>query len=246
MTADTERETSLGARRCGGSRPARRRWSACGATARRVRMALSSRARRNSSCPLRLRRRRISLGRRRASAAIRLERALVDLYGLKADGAPDARPWLDHGRWPVRAPLGAAAGGRRRPERYAFLAAEGQGLHQIPVGPVHAGVIEPGHFRFHASGETWCGWRSGSAISTRAWSALMRGADVARGAQLAGPDQRRQHGRLPSLSRARSKRRWISSRRRARRICARDGRTRARSPITSATSARSATTPRSR
>ena len=87
--------------------------------------------------------------------AIRLERAIADLNGLKAEGAPDARPWLDHGRWPVRHPLGAAApaaGGE--PERYAFLAAEGAGLHQIPVGPVHAEIIEPGHFRFHANGET--------------------------------------------------------------------------------------------
>src|SRR5262249_18296176 len=37
---------------------------------------------------------------------------------------------------------------------YAFLPTEGDGLHQIPVGPVHAGIIEPGHFRFTANGET--------------------------------------------------------------------------------------------
>ena len=35
-----------------------------------------------------------------------------------------------------------------------FLPAEGEALHQIPVGPVHAGIIEPGHFRFTANGET--------------------------------------------------------------------------------------------
>ena len=40
------------------------------------------------------------------------------------------------------------------PRPYTFLPAEGEGLHQIPVGPVHAGIIEPGHFRFSASGET--------------------------------------------------------------------------------------------
>jgi Ni,Fe-hydrogenase III large subunit len=93
-----------------------------------------------------------SVGARHAPA-IRLERALFDLHGLKARRAPDARPWLDHGRWPVRHPLGAAAASRG-PVPYAFLAAEGEGLHQIPVGPVHAGIIEPGHFRFTASGET--------------------------------------------------------------------------------------------
>ncbi len=39
--------------------------------------------------------------------AIRLERAIFDLHGLRAEGAPDTRPWLDHGRWGIRHPLGA-------------------------------------------------------------------------------------------------------------------------------------------
>lgn len=77
--------------------------------------------------------------------AIRLERAIQDLFGLRAEGAADDRPWLDHGRW-------AGASGPAQP--YAFLPAQGEGLHQIPVGPVHAGIIEPGHFRFTAYGET--------------------------------------------------------------------------------------------
>jgi Ni,Fe-hydrogenase III large subunit len=71
--------------------------------------------------------------------AIRLERAARDLFGLRPDGLPDTRPWLDHGA---------------NPTAYAFLPVEGEGLHQIPVGPVHAGIIEPGHFRFTADGET--------------------------------------------------------------------------------------------
>jgi Ni,Fe-hydrogenase III large subunit len=87
--------------------------------------------------------------------AIRLERAIVDLYGLTARGAPDTRPWLDHGAWGIRAPLGAReAAPLRNPTDYAFQPVHGEGLHQIPVGPVHAGVIEPGHFRFTANGET--------------------------------------------------------------------------------------------
>ena len=53
----------------------------------------------------------------------------------------------------MRHPLGAARAGRRR-RPIAFLPAEGESLHQIPVGPVHAGIIEPGHFRFTANGET--------------------------------------------------------------------------------------------
>jgi len=68
--------------------------------------------------------------------AIRLERAIHDLFGYVPEGLPDTRPWLDH----------------RDGTNYAFLAVDGVGLHQIPVGPVHAGIIEPGHFRFTCDG----------------------------------------------------------------------------------------------
>jgi len=88
----------------------------------------------------------------RASAS-RLERAIADLHGLTANGAIDERPWLDHGHWRVRQPLGAAEPIDPQPVVYPFLESDGVGLHQIPVGPVHAGIIEPGHFRFTANGE---------------------------------------------------------------------------------------------
>jgi Ni,Fe-hydrogenase III large subunit len=84
--------------------------------------------------------------------AIRLERAIRDLFGLQATGAADARRWLDLGFWDVRHPLGKKEP-PQKPDPYVFLPAEGEGLHQIPVGPVHAGIIEPGHFRFTANGE---------------------------------------------------------------------------------------------
>ncbi len=84
--------------------------------------------------------------------ALRLERAIRDLFGLEAVGSPDARTWLDLGFWGVHHPLGKTAK-TQDPPPYAFLPVEGEGLHQIPVGPVHAGIIEPGHFRFTANGE---------------------------------------------------------------------------------------------
>ena len=84
--------------------------------------------------------------------ALRPERAIRDLSGLEAAGTTDARPWLDLGFWSVRHPLGKQ-GPARKPVPYEFLPVEGEGLHQIPVGPVHAGIIEPGHFRFTANGE---------------------------------------------------------------------------------------------
>lgn len=87
-------------------------------------------------------------------AAIRLERTIRDLWGLVPEGLEDQRPWLDHGKWSVKHPLGSPRLNDAAPGPYRFLTAEGEGLHQIPVGPVHAGVIEPGHFRFHCAGET--------------------------------------------------------------------------------------------
>ena len=86
--------------------------------------------------------------------AIRLERAIRDLYGFDPVGLTDTRPWLDLGFWGVRHPIGARSETPAAHARYDFLPTEGENLHQIPVGPVHAGIIEPGHFRFTANGET--------------------------------------------------------------------------------------------
>src|SRR5690606_13432366 len=80
--------------------------------------------------------------------ALRFERAIHDLWGLVPEGLPDTRPWLDHGRWGVAAPLGADVAAPSDGTAYAFLPSEGDSLHQVAVGPVHAGTIEPGHFRF--------------------------------------------------------------------------------------------------
>jgi Ni,Fe-hydrogenase III large subunit len=120
--------------------------------------------------------------------AIRLERAIHDLYGLVAEGAIDTRPWLDHGRWGVSQPL--AAEPLPAPEKpaaaYSFLPVEGTGLHQIPVGPVHAGIIEPGHFRFTASGETVVRLEERLGYVHKGIDGLTTGADVATAARLAG------------------------------------------------------------
>src|SRR5581483_224270 len=118
-------------------------------------------------------------------AAIRPERAITDLYGLAPYGAHDRRPWLDHGRWAMRHPLGPK-GEAAKASSYAFLPAEGEGLHQIPVGPVHAGVIEPGHFRFTASGETIVRLEARLGYVHRGLLARMEGAALADAARLAG------------------------------------------------------------
>jgi len=125
-----------------------------------------------------------SVGRLHAPAQ-RLERAAADLFGLVPEGAVDARPWLDHSRWGVTHPLGAATPDSA-PVLYPFLPVEGDSLHQVPVGPVHAGIIEPGHFRFTAQGETVVRLEERLGYVHKGIDGLMRGATLARGAEIAG------------------------------------------------------------
>ncbi len=90
--------------------------------------------------------------------ASRFEREIFDLFGIRAEGHPDPRPLVRHGFWPDdyfplrkdAAPRPLVDDGRGFP----FGQVAGEGVFEIPVGPVHAGVIEPGHFRFSVVGET--------------------------------------------------------------------------------------------
>jgi Ni,Fe-hydrogenase III large subunit len=109
--------------------------------------------------------------------AIRLERTIRDLFGLEPIGLTDTRPWLDHGRWgDEQAPAAS----------YPFLPVEGGALHQVPVGPVHAGIIEPGHFRFTCDGETVVRLEERLGYAHKGIDLLMSGAPLARAARLAG------------------------------------------------------------
>ena len=118
--------------------------------------------------------------------AIRLERAVHDLYGLKPIGLADQRSWLDHGRWGVKQPLGAQVATPPSGAPYLFLPAHGESLHQIAVGPVHAGIIEPGHFRFTANGETVVRLEHRLGYVHKGIESLMVGADLDRASRLAG------------------------------------------------------------
>jgi len=66
------------------------------------------------------------------------------------------------------------------------LPVEGEGLHQIPVGPVHAGIIEPGHFRFTANGERVVRLEQRLGYVHKGIEKLMSGLPLARAAKLAG------------------------------------------------------------
>ena len=98
---------------------------------------------------------------------------------------------------PTRAPGSTTAAGacasrsaRRTPDpavgdAYAFLSAEGPPLHQIPVGPVHAGIIEPGHFRFSCNGEAVVRLEERLGYVHKGIDALMQGAPLDKAAKLA-------------------------------------------------------------
>jgi Ni,Fe-hydrogenase III large subunit/Ni,Fe-hydrogenase III component G len=90
-------------------------------------------------------------------AALRMQRAVADLLGIATDAA-DTRDWLRHGGWPETFfPLRRDVDGEQQypavSAPYPFISVDGDGVHEIAVGPVHAGTIEPGHFRFSVVGE---------------------------------------------------------------------------------------------
>ncbi len=93
--------------------------------------------------------------------ADRMERHLRDLFGIVLPDHPDSRRWTRHQAWPengypLRHDFPASGHAPKRTPAdsdYPFVPVLGSGVYQIPVGPVHAGIIEPGHFRFQAVGE---------------------------------------------------------------------------------------------
>ena len=90
--------------------------------------------------------------------AARLQRALFDLFGIKAADSEDQRPWLQHHAWPVdifplRDEIKLTDHFAPSDDHYPFVRVHGEGVHEVPVGPVHAGTIESGHFRFQIIGE---------------------------------------------------------------------------------------------
>lgn len=117
--------------------------------------------------------------------ALRLERAIKDLYGFAPEGSPDTRGWLDHGRWGVRHPNGAAQPIDTASDPYEFCPVEGPTVHQVPVGPVHAGTIEPGHFRFSVNGEVVVRLEERFGYVHKGTAHLMAGAPIDKAAKLA-------------------------------------------------------------
>ncbi len=94
----------------------------------------------------------------RIHGAALYEREIKEMFGLEPVGHPDAKPLVFHGNWPEEHyPLRKDFDGHKKPpfanREIHFNKVAGEGVFEIPVGPVHAGIIEPGHFRFSVAGE---------------------------------------------------------------------------------------------
>jgi len=117
------------------------------------------------------------------------EREIQDLFGIASLDHPDPRPLVRHGFWPEDYfPLRKDAGSRDfrddgRP--FPFTAVGGEGVYEIPVGPVHAGVIEPGHFRFSVVGETIIDMKARLYWTHKGTEKLFEGRAPAEGVELA-------------------------------------------------------------
>ena len=127
--------------------------------------------------------------------ARRMQRAAFDLVGvpaLDAAGArPDVRGWLRHGAWradayPLRRDVALAAKLEPGSAAYAFVPVEGDGVHEIAVGPVHAGTIEPGHFRFSVVGERVLRLEQRLGYKHKGVEKRFESLSLAEGARLAG------------------------------------------------------------
>jgi Ni,Fe-hydrogenase III component G len=142
-------------------------------------------------------------------AAGRMQRAVRDLLGIEAQDASDARPWLRHGAWredefPLRhdfMPREPAA-----EAEYAFVRVEGDGVHEIPVGPIHAGIIEPGHFRFSVVGEKVLRLEERLGYTHKGIDRRFADFSVADGFRLAGASRATRRWRMPGPTRRRPRR----------------------------------------
>ena len=124
-------------------------------------------------------------------AALRMQRATYDLLGIHAQGSPDPRKWLRHGAWPggtfpLRRSVARETSFPASEDHYPFVKVDGEGVHEIPVGPVHAGTIEPGHFRFSIVGEAVLRLEERLGYKHKGIEKRADGMSVEEGARLAG------------------------------------------------------------
>ena len=121
--------------------------------------------------------------------ASRFEREIFDVLGIRAAGHPDPRPLVRHAFWPRDYfPLRKDAAPREFRDdgrAFPFQQVGGEGVYEIPVGPIHAGIIEPGHFRFSVVGETIIDMKSRLYFTHKGTEKLFEGRTPEEGVELA-------------------------------------------------------------
>ncbi|MHB1710321.1 MAG: hydrogenase large subunit [Acidimicrobiales bacterium] len=122
--------------------------------------------------------------------ASRFEREMRDLFGIEPAGHPMPRPLVLHQHWPpgwhpMRHDAGPPPAMVDDAGPYPFVEVEGPGVYEIPVGPVHAGLIEPGHFRFSVVGETIVKMKARLWFVHKGIERLFEGGDARSGMELA-------------------------------------------------------------
>ena len=118
------------------------------------------------------------------------EREIHDLFGITPSGHPDLRRLPLHQFWPsdyhpLRKDAVPPASVEDDGQPFPFQQVQGEGIYQITVGPVHAGIIEPGHFRFSVDGETIVNLESRLFFLHKGIEKLFESMSIARGVMLA-------------------------------------------------------------
>jgi Ni,Fe-hydrogenase III large subunit/Ni,Fe-hydrogenase III component G len=120
----------------------------------------------------------------------RFEREMQDLFGIRLIGHHQPARLVLHQHWPqgwypMRHDCGPPPPFDQETESYPFLTVEGPGVYEIPVGPVHAGIIEPGHFRFSVVGETILNMKARLWFVHKGIERLFQGRTIEAGVELA-------------------------------------------------------------
>ncbi|MFZ5522484.1 MAG: NADH-quinone oxidoreductase subunit C [Pseudomonadota bacterium] len=124
-------------------------------------------------------------------AADRMQRSIADMLGLHATEGGDHRKWLRHASWPgnvhpLRKSFDINTTYATEADAYPFVPVTGNGVHEIAVGPVHAGTIEPGHFRFSVIGEKVLRLEERFGYTHKGIEKRFEGMTLEQGAKLAG------------------------------------------------------------
>ena len=122
--------------------------------------------------------------------ASRFEREMCDLFGIIPAGHPFLRRLVLHQHWPpgwhpMRHDAGPPPPMQEDAGPFPFVQVDGPGVYEIPVGPVHAGLIEPGHFRFSVVGETILKMKARLWFAHRGIERLFEGQDTQAAVRLA-------------------------------------------------------------